>query len=365
LYDDSIIVFYGDHFGLSKSDTKIDALVSDWLGYEYTYDNMLNIPLIIHIPGTEVNEKVSIAGGQIDLMPTLAYLMGFETLDTIYLGRNLLTAKSGLVPIQTHMIKGSFIKDEVVLEMSRDGIFENSKAWNRYTGEEITDTSPYFKDYVKAKEMVELNTFYLYNDILRRVYVENKDMDAILRQLDGDDQPQTKMQLFYLKSTDEVGLGDFVAYMKQHVDKKVLLSSDDLHALLTHFENTFSGVSGEPGTIKSVDQAVNADYLQIKSRIIPLLDGVTGYTKLEYLGYTDIMVRLKIMDYTSEQIREFIMVNDPYAIALDYTDLKSQSNELLRGETPVFLYGERTEWQEALAKAMGAYGCVDSLMPIN
>lgn len=93
LYDNSVVALYGDHFGLSNSDRGISERVTELLGYEYDYDVMLNIPLIIHIPGYEGNETVSTSGGQLDFMPTICYLLGLEELNTLYLGQNLLTAK--------------------------------------------------------------------------------------------------------------------------------------------------------------------------------------------------------------------------------------------------------------------------------
>lgn len=136
LYDNSLILIYGDHFGLARADEAVRSVVSEWLGRDYTYDDLLRVPFIIHMPGTDINETVSISGGQIDVLPTVSYLLGIEELDTLYLGQNLLTAESGFAPFQMHMIKGSFIKDDVVFEMSRDGVSENSTVYNRRTGEE-------------------------------------------------------------------------------------------------------------------------------------------------------------------------------------------------------------------------------------
>ncbi len=84
--------------------------VSRFLGKDYDFDTMLNIPLIITVPEADqnINQTVSLSGGQIDFLPTIAYLMGFDTLDTIYLGHNLLTIDSGFVAEQTYMTKGSF-----------------------------------------------------------------------------------------------------------------------------------------------------------------------------------------------------------------------------------------------------------------
>ncbi|MBC8545060.1 LTA synthase family protein [Bianquea renquensis] len=143
LYEDSILVFYGDHFGLMSSEPECNALMSEFLGYKYDYDQMMNIPLLIHIPGSGVSLTRSVAGGQIDLMPTLLDLMGYSDHVRMALGSNLLTKESGFVASQAYMLKGSFFTDEVAFEMARDGIFENSRAWNTKTHEEIQDLEPF------------------------------------------------------------------------------------------------------------------------------------------------------------------------------------------------------------------------------
>ena len=44
---------YGDHTGLTKADLIIKRSMDRYLGKEYDYDVMLNIPLLIHIPNTK------------------------------------------------------------------------------------------------------------------------------------------------------------------------------------------------------------------------------------------------------------------------------------------------------------------------
>jgi phosphoglycerol transferase MdoB-like AlkP superfamily enzyme len=153
LYYNSIIAIYGDHQGLTQEgDTPAD--MERLLGKPYDFDVMLNVPLIIAMPDIEsvpadtqttasaiaarpaigIRQTVHTVGGQIDFLPTMAYLFGIEALD-IHLGHNLLVADEGFVAIQAYMRKGSFIKDDALFEMSRDGVFGNSRAKSMLTGE--------------------------------------------------------------------------------------------------------------------------------------------------------------------------------------------------------------------------------------
>lgn len=163
LYDNSILAIYGDHFGLSAEDREIQRSMTRLLGREYTVDQMANIPLIIHIPGEDVHQTRSIAGGQLDFLPTIAYLMGFETLDTLYLGQNLMTAESGFVAQAMYFPVGSFIRDDMVYVMAKDALFNHGSAWNRKTGQKV-DLEPYKKDSERAAALFFQSQHYLQSD---------------------------------------------------------------------------------------------------------------------------------------------------------------------------------------------------------
>lgn len=174
LYDNSIIAIYGDHFGLTPNDPEIYASLSRFLGKNYDFDTMMNVPLIINIPGFDVNKTISISGGQLDFMPTISYLLGLKKLDTLYFGQNLLTAKTGFVAEQAYLPKGSFIADNIIFEMSKDGVFANSRAWNFKTGEKIP-LEDCKSGYLKSNLITTTSEMYLSKDTLRQALLKNKD----------------------------------------------------------------------------------------------------------------------------------------------------------------------------------------------
>ncbi len=358
LYENSIIVFYGDHFAMPKADGNVDKLISKWLGHEYTYDKMMNIPLIIHIPGYEKNETISTSGGQTDLMATLAYLMGFETLDTIYLGQNLLTAQQGFVPMQTHMLKGSFIKDDVVFEMARNGIFADSRAYNRLTREPI-DISDYEEDYKRAKATVEMSSFYLYNDVLRLALKEGKGFEDIVKEIRGEVKIESKLERVYIKRFDKEVLFDFYDEMKKYPKKQVVVASDDLEGLLFDFDTMFSGKKAEVGLVNIIDQKSNREYIQIKSRIIPEVDSKTSFAKIEYLGYGAIFVKPSLDAYSKEEIQKYMEINNPAGIMLSMDECRKEFHGLLQQGIPVYAYDLNSESEQAFLKAIGVDGIVN------
>ncbi|TCT14687.1 phosphoglycerol transferase MdoB-like AlkP superfamily enzyme [Natranaerovirga pectinivora] len=165
LYDDSIIVIYGDHHGLNCKDVQINKQMSEFLGYDYNYDEMLRVPLIIHIPGMDKTKTISTVGGQVDLFPTVANIMGLEIKHPFIFGRDLVNAKEGFVASITYMLEGSFIKDNVIFEMSRDGIFENSIARDLDT-KEIVSLEGLEKYSKRAITLVTESKYVLDNNII-------------------------------------------------------------------------------------------------------------------------------------------------------------------------------------------------------
>lgn len=97
LYDNSIIVLYGDHYGISNSRNQSLAPLLDEDPLEWSnYDNamMQRVPLMYHIPGTTNGEIHSEYGGMVDMLPTLLNLLGIETKDYVLLGSDLFSEDS-------------------------------------------------------------------------------------------------------------------------------------------------------------------------------------------------------------------------------------------------------------------------------
>jgi len=89
LYDNSIIIMYGDHYGISENHNKAMGM---YLDKEITaYDNakLQRVPLYIHIPGYGEGETMDEVSGQLDLRPTILHLMGIETKGDMQLGTDI------------------------------------------------------------------------------------------------------------------------------------------------------------------------------------------------------------------------------------------------------------------------------------
>jgi lipoteichoic acid synthase len=88
LYENSIFVLYGDHYGISSNH---NPAMEKFLGKEitpYEQTQLQRVPFIIHIPGVD-GGTISKISGQIDARPTLLYLLGITGQNTYDFGENL------------------------------------------------------------------------------------------------------------------------------------------------------------------------------------------------------------------------------------------------------------------------------------
>ncbi len=340
LYDNSIIVLYGDHFGLTRADSAVTEVVSNWLGKPYTYDEMMRVPLIIHIPGYDKNETVSISGGQWDTFPTVAYLLGIENLDTLYLGQNLLTAESGFVAFQMHMLKGSFVMDDVVFEMSRDGVFQNSSVRNRITGEKL-DPNDYYDEYLKAVEKIELSRFYLENDVLRLAVEEGRSMEQINAEIFGNTETATELQGYNVKIDDIDGIEKMYSEIVRNISENnnfyAALSSDDIWTLLSYIQKTYSGKSGKTGTIASIDESMNDDYMLFRQHVYPVTTDLGMVTKIDNLGYDNIIVKPEYGKISLNELNTFTADNHIAGISVDRETVSGYARGEITKNVPVYL----------------------------
>lgn len=137
LYENTAIIIYGDHHGLDARNEEVYELMTSFLGKPYREDEMYRVPMIIHIPNSGINKEVETVGGQIDFYPTISNLLALDKTEGVIIGKDLLNTKEGFAVHTIHTGRGSFIDDEKMFIISKDGIFENSRGWDIRTGEAI------------------------------------------------------------------------------------------------------------------------------------------------------------------------------------------------------------------------------------
>ncbi|WP_407272127.1 LTA synthase family protein [Radiobacillus sp. PE A8.2] len=123
LYENSIIVLMGDHYGISAYENEA---LGEYLDKELTdYDTvqLQRVPFFIHIPG-EDGKVMSKIAGQIDVKPTLLHLLGVDTKGDINFGTDLFSDdRKEFIALRD----GSFVSDEYV--------YTKESCYDRDTGE--------------------------------------------------------------------------------------------------------------------------------------------------------------------------------------------------------------------------------------
>jgi lipoteichoic acid synthase len=93
LYDKSVIILYGDHYGLSSNNYPAMAKVLGVKQITPVMDsNLQEVPLFIHVPGVKGGVQHQV-GGEVDVRPTLLHLLGIDTKDYIEFGSDLLSSQ--------------------------------------------------------------------------------------------------------------------------------------------------------------------------------------------------------------------------------------------------------------------------------
>ncbi|MBS4173534.1 LTA synthase family protein [Bacillus sp. FJAT-49736] len=164
LYKQSIIVFYGDHHGISDNHT---AAMSQYFGKKLTpFDtfNLQKVPFIIHIPGVTDKHKarsILTIGGQINIRPTLLHLLGLSTKNDVQFGQDLFSAAYKPFVI---FRDGKFV--------TNDHIWTGNDCYVRNTGN-VTDLQ-FCKPFIgkESKEFM-FSDKVIYGDLLR-FYIPHK-----------------------------------------------------------------------------------------------------------------------------------------------------------------------------------------------
>ncbi|ASF38912.1 hypothetical protein CEH05_07215 [Halobacillus halophilus] len=161
LYDDTVLIIYGDHFGISENHQEA---MGEYLGKDindYEQFQLQRVPLLILGEGIEPKEHETV-GGQIDLRPTIMNLLGVDDDNPVQFGHDL------------------FSKDRNGMTITRDGNFANEDyvgvnetCFDRETGEKVVGEAC-AEGFKQAQEELEISDSIVYGDLLR--YLDETEM---------------------------------------------------------------------------------------------------------------------------------------------------------------------------------------------
>jgi lipoteichoic acid synthase len=158
LYDSSIIIMYGDHYGISNNHNKAMEKV---VGKEITpfeSAGLQRTPLFIRVPGIN-GGIIHEYSGQIDLMPTLLHLLGIDTRKFVHFGTDLLSEQhDNLIPFRN----GDFVSSSYTLA---DGKYYDSTTGELIEDEQQLAEARRYREIVKQK--LDLSDKVVNGDLLR------------------------------------------------------------------------------------------------------------------------------------------------------------------------------------------------------
>ncbi len=157
LYEDSVIVIMGDHYGISENHNEAMA---QYLGKEITpFESvqLQRVPLIIHVPGQK-GKTIHTVSGQIDVKPTLLHLLGIDNKNNIEFGADIFSKEKMDFAV---LRDGSFI--------TKDYVYTRDICYDKATGQPTDDKAcgPFME---KAKQELEYSDKIIYGDLLRFYY---------------------------------------------------------------------------------------------------------------------------------------------------------------------------------------------------
>ncbi|WHY75617.1 LTA synthase family protein [Neobacillus sp. WH10] len=156
MYDNTVIVMYGDHYGISENHNEAMAKV---LGVDEitpsTNAKLQRVPLFIHVPGVKGGVQHQI-GGQADVRPTVLHLLGIDTKDYMEFGSDLLSPQHRNWALFRN---GDFVSSDVI--QIKGKCYSNDTGELVENAEECKDTSE------KVNTELQMSDEIVYKDLLR------------------------------------------------------------------------------------------------------------------------------------------------------------------------------------------------------
>ena len=236
LYDNSIIVLYGDHFGISQTrNPNLAPLVGKTSETWSNYDNamMQRVPYMVVVPGMDKGKIIDTYGGQVDMLPTLEHLLGIDSKNYLQVGQDLLSSQHQ--QIAAFRSSNNFVTPKYTSF--------NGRTYYTQTGEEITNPDETIKkelDEIRnaantqlkmsdAIQTGDLIRFYKGNDLGKvdiKKYSYNHSFKA-LKKIEEEKGDQSTSLYSQRKGESTIDLFDAPSYRALHPEQFESTSSSE------------------------------------------------------------------------------------------------------------------------------------------
>lgn len=115
LWDDSVVVIYGDHTAfLNLKNARDKNYVATFLGRRTNFSDRQRVPLLIHLPGQKKGERVESSASHVDIMPTVADLVGVDLSEQPHMGRSVFVGSKEIAVFRSYFPGGSFVSSGTI-----------------------------------------------------------------------------------------------------------------------------------------------------------------------------------------------------------------------------------------------------------
>ncbi|GAA0591156.1 lipoteichoic acid synthase LtaS1 [Virgibacillus siamensis] len=157
LYKDSVIMIYGDHYGISENHKKAMKQITGEKITDFKHTQLQRVPFMIKVPGVDGKGTVHEYTSQMDVMPTMLHLMGIKANNYIMFGTDMFSKQHKEYVV---FRDGDFVTPKYTMA---DGNF-----YDNDTGKPIKEPTKNMKEMAKkVRHELELSDNVLYGDLLR------------------------------------------------------------------------------------------------------------------------------------------------------------------------------------------------------
>ena len=155
LYENTMIVMYGDHYGISESyyDALAQLLQEEEISLNHHLD-LQRVPFLIHLPNQKEGRIFSNLSGQIDVKPTLLNLLGLDVNESISFGHDLFaTNRREIVIFRDGAVIGSDYRYTNSICLRSDSGEEVDRSYCEKL-EEVAEQELYYSDLILNKNLL-------------------------------------------------------------------------------------------------------------------------------------------------------------------------------------------------------------------
>lgn len=169
LWEDTILLFYGDHDNSIKDWTLYEQLLGEPVSVLQQDQINRSVPFFIHLPNDDHAGVIDKAVGQIDTTPTIMHLLGIPVDNRALMGISMLSA----APKSVVFRNGGFTDGNVYFIPSDDGITGNGACYEFSSGELISDPSSCATGAEAAKLDLSISDRVIENNLIPQLREEN------------------------------------------------------------------------------------------------------------------------------------------------------------------------------------------------